>query len=355
MFTVSLYYFALAFLLLVKQDTPVSTHVHEPDRIEEPEHTSSSSSLLTPSVFWQKSKTYFPIALLDVYANYVMIRAFEFTTLTSVTLLDALAIPSALILSKLFLQRHYTTLHFVGVFLCLGGIMVNIAQDYEVDEHQPDSALVQAYPRMMLGDFLGICGGLLVGCSNVVQEISVRKLGGPYEYLGMLGFWATMIAIVHCYIFERNGIVNFFADSEDHDDDGTCSRKTALWILTGYFVANVSIYWGTSQFLQYSEATFYNLSLLTGDVWSVVFSVLAQGIRPYPLFFVALICTVSGVMVYEMAPSPILEERRSLEHGSHVELGQIDLTISYDDHSDGSVGSHEDGLPSDLTLKAVVC
>lgn len=56
---------------------------------------------------------YIPMAILDVYANYFTILAFKYTTITSVTLFDALAIPSAMILSYCFLHRHYSPVHLV--------------------------------------------------------------------------------------------------------------------------------------------------------------------------------------------------------------------------------------------------
>jgi hypothetical protein len=40
----------------------------------------------------------------------------------------------------------------------------------------------------------------------------------------------------------------------------------------------------------------------------VAFSVVAQHIVPKPLFFVALVFIVSGVFVYELAPSPLPED-----------------------------------------------
>jgi solute carrier family 35 protein F1/2 len=376
MFTVGLFYMGLSLLLLKvirndnesnsqedddlmdKQDDEMTAQSSMTEPIVEDtahrigfadqEFTMSPSSATSTSSFdfWKKSKTYFPISLLDIYANYIVMRGFQYTTLTSVSLLDALAIPSALIISKLFLQRRYTKLHFLGVALCLGGILVNIATDYEVDKHEPESIVVLQFPHMMLGDFFAALGGLLVGASNVVQEVSVRTIGGPDEYLGMLGFWASVIAFVHCSLFERQEIAAFFLASDDQS--GTCTGSTAWWILAAYVVTSLVRYIGTAQFLQVSEATFFNLSLLTGDIWSVVFSVAAQGILPQKLFFVALTGTIGGVIVYEMAPSPVVENG---DHGdrmghSHIELSSIEpfRDVSPDDSSQNDDEDEDDDL-----------
>ena len=60
---------------------------------------------------------YVPMAILDVYANYFTILAFKYTTITSVTLFDALAIPSSMILSYCFLHRHYSPVHLVRCWI----------------------------------------------------------------------------------------------------------------------------------------------------------------------------------------------------------------------------------------------
>jgi hypothetical protein len=45
--------------------------------------------------------------------------------------------------------------------------------------------------------------------------------------------------------------------------------------------------------------------MLTGDAWAVIFSVYGEGISPPPTFYVALVITLSGVIIYETAPSPV--------------------------------------------------
>ena len=100
-------------------------------------------------------------------------------------------------------------------------------------------------------------------------------------------------------------------------------------------MANVLNYILTARFLLISEATFLNLSLLTADIWSVLFTVIAEEIVPQPLFFVALTMIVSGVLIYELAPSPVVD-------GLMVDE-QRNLNNSFG--SDG-IASNQEGLPS---------
>ena len=53
------------------------------------------------------------------------------------------------------------------------------------------------------------------------------------------------------------------------------------------------------------ESALLNLSLLTGDFWSVIFTVFKENIIPKPLFWLALILIVLGVIFYETVPSPM--------------------------------------------------
>jgi solute carrier family 35 protein F1/2 len=271
---------------------------------------------------------YFCMAVLDVYANYFTVLAFKYTTITSVTLFDALAIPSAMVLSKMFLTREYTGLHFAGVLACMIGVVVNVFIDVDDDrkvasaaaggdgadaaeqESDNDNNLVTEYPHKAWGDALSIVGGVLFGANNVLGEVAVRNLGGPNEYLGMLGFFATLICLVQTMVLERDDIRAFVGKGGDKSE--TCTQHAARWLLLGFVASNVIGYLGGARFLQVSEATFLNLSFLTGDLWSVIFSVVAERITPKPLFFVALVFTVSGVFVYEMAPTPVVEDRQEL-------------------------------------------
>jgi len=266
---------------------------------------------------------YLIASFIDVYANYFTVLAFKYTTITSVTLLDALAIPTSMVLSKLFLDRRYSTIHFVGVAACSVGIGLNFMQDYREDraDASDNSTSSESYPYKLRGDFLALLGGVMFGVNNVVGEFVVRRLGGVNEYLGMLGTLATVICFVQSAALERDAIAEFFGSDEGKED--TCKERSLWYLLSAYFVASVLSYLGGARFLQISEATFFNLSLLTGDLWSVAFSVVAEGIVPRPLFFVALAFILGGVVIYEMAPTPVLEDRRPGEGVDGVLEGDV--------------------------------
>lgn len=283
---------------------------------------------------------YAGVAIADVYANYTTILAFKYTTITSVSLFDALAIPSAMLVSRLFFSRRYTKIHMLAVLVCCIGIGINVIQDYIEDERLKESGGVgetaqeelveEEYPYKMAGDALAITGGILFGVSNTLAEIAVRDWGTQDEFISAMSFFATIITFLQTLITERQEVKAFFSTSSE-----SCSEVGSLTLLAIFVIATVVNYLGVASFLGMSDAAFLNLSLLTGDAWAVAFSVFAEGIVPPPTFYVALCITVSGVFIYETAPSPsgedtnqftVEKDENGIEMRSHAETAAHILT-----------------------------
>ena len=272
---------------------------------------------------------YFGLALLDVEANYLMFLAFRYTTLTSVTMFGALAIPSAVAFSRWALQRRYRSVHLLGLSVCIAGVLVNVLSDYEVGmeaampEADADAAdslsggegVRNASPHKMWGDLLAISGGILFGVNDVLAEMAIKTWGGQRELLAMLGVFGTVISAAQVAALELDDVTEFFkggyavADPQERnkaEQQGAarCSPATGFGLLFVYALANYLSYVGTARFLGMSEAALLNLSLLTADLYTVVFSVIEFGIVPPAMFWLALLLIVSGVIVYEAGPSP---------------------------------------------------
>jgi solute carrier family 35 protein F1/2 len=241
-------------------------------------------------------------------ANFVTVMAFRYTTLTSVSLFDALAIPSAMICSRCVLARRYTWVHIVGVCCCMIGVFSNALADYE--SNMAASVISDggdAYPHKMLGDSLAILGGIIFGMNNVLTEMFVRQIGGPTEYLGVMGFFAAIISFSQAALFERGEIQDFFT-GVPVPEGSVCAPSDGILLVLSFMTTNSLSYTMISRFLVISEATLLNLSLLTADLWSALFVVVAEHILPSALFWAALIMIITGVFVYEMGPNPILDE-----------------------------------------------
>jgi solute carrier family 35 protein F1/2 len=59
----------------------------------------------------------------------VVVKAYQYTSITSVMLLDCFTIPVALVLTYLFLKTKYNWRHLVGVVLCLVGLGILVYDD----------------------------------------------------------------------------------------------------------------------------------------------------------------------------------------------------------------------------------
>ena len=269
-----------------------------------------------------RPRTYAIIAIVDVYAAFLTITAFKYTTITSVILFDALAIHSAMFVSRFFFNRRYVKGHILGVLICTIGIMLNVAVDYEEDKESKgffvgqDNAdqqiIAEKYPHKIAGDILAISGGILYGIANTLQEVAVKETT-VVEYLGCLCFFASIVTFSQAMLTEREEIMAFFGQSTD-----TCAAGEGENLLFLYAIAGILKYIGVGYFLQISDATFFNLSLMTGDAWAVAFSVFAEGIKPPPTFYIALVLTMSGVIIYETAPSPVVNTNKEIEEDTQA-------------------------------------
>ena len=196
---------------------------------------------------------YLPMATLDVWAQFFFLTSLRYTTLTSVTLLDSIAIPTAMLLSSLVLARKYKCAHFVGIFSCFIGIFMDVFQDYTAeDETGTGGADLQDYPYKIRGDMLAIMGAVCFGCQEVLGEVAVRNLGGSNEYMAMLGFWASIIALGQSYLSEKDQVMQFFTEH----DQLYCAKEQAWVLLCMYIISNTCYYHGVARFLQISDAAF---------------------------------------------------------------------------------------------------
>lgn len=69
------------------------------------------------------------LALADVEGNYLIVRAYQYTDITSVTLLDAFAVPVVMAISSVALRARYSRRQLAGVAVCLAGLVLLVCTD----------------------------------------------------------------------------------------------------------------------------------------------------------------------------------------------------------------------------------
>jgi len=247
---------------------------------------------------------YFLLAFLEVEALYFTVLAYRYTTITSASLLLSMSVPSAMAASKILLKWKYGLAHIIGVCICLIGAVSNVLIDFEDDEKGKDVK----FEHKVIGDFLATVGAVLLGVTDALVEFMCKKCSSQ-EYLSMMGIFGTIISIVQVFLVEKEAITMYFGNN------AICSKEWKFGLLAAFTLANYLNLTLQAYFLRISEASLMNLSVLTSDLFAVLFSVVFENIVPDPLFYLALVLIYSGIIIYESAPSP-MEERENTEETS---------------------------------------
>ena len=283
-----------------------------------------------PSVPWW---TYALVALADVEANYLVVTAYRYTSMTSVTLLDCFNIPFVMAMSSAYLcsgrlpllgacgvRARYTARHALGVAVCLAGLAVLVATDAFFDARRTHpahrareaaggsaGACPPAFAQSMggpgsaaydppLGDALCVGGALLYAVSNVAQESLVKRFDAA-EFLGFLGAFGTLVSGAQLAALERGELARV-------GGAGAAPAAQVAGYIGGFVFCLFCMYSLTALFLRESDAAFFNLSLLTSDVWAALASALVFGRPPRWPYWVAFAVIVAGLVVYNREPRP---------------------------------------------------
>jgi solute carrier family 35 protein F1/2 len=259
-------------------------------------------ALFLPHLFYERRAVrlegdwwkYVLLAIVDVEANYVLVKAYEYTSVTSIMLLDCFTIPASMLLSHTFLRASYSRNHFFGVAFCAAGIALLVygdlhqsAQDKtgnskcEGGDDEPKSAL--------LGDVMVLFGAMLYASSNVGQEALVKR-HDRREYLGMLGCFGFLLSVVQLIALESSEISEIQWDSEK------------VLLVGGYVACLTSMYILTSFFLQHADSAFFNISLLASDFWAVVVGIVLCGVYPGTMYYFSLVLIIVGIFMYSSVP-----------------------------------------------------
>lgn len=108
------------------------------------------------SVLREDFHVYFFLAACDVEANFLVTLAYQFTSLSSVMLIDCLSIPSVMVLRRVFLKKTTTWLQLLGSAICVLGVVALVVSDW-LDGTLGGSP----FNRPLLGDGLCAAGAIL--------------------------------------------------------------------------------------------------------------------------------------------------------------------------------------------------
>ncbi|KAF9688299.1 hypothetical protein SADUNF_Sadunf02G0183100 [Salix dunnii] len=273
-----------------------------------------------------KAKWYYYaiLSLVDVEANFLVVKAYQYTSITSVMLLDCWAIPSVMVLTWFFLSTKYRFKKIAGVVVCVAGLVMVVFSDVHSGDRSGGSN-----PRK--GDALVIAGATLYAISNVSEEFLVKN-ADRVELMSLLGFFGAIISAIQIDIYrsilERNEVKSIH-----------WSAGAALPFF-GFAVAMFLFYSFVPILLKISGSTMLNLSLLTSDMWAVVIRIFAYHEKVDWMYFVAFAAVAVGLVVYSGGDKE--EDQR------HADAGDEDAERSK--HFDEEAGSSKTRESSKLDL-----
>ncbi|XP_014301447.1 solute carrier family 35 member F2 isoform X1 [Myotis lucifugus] len=235
---------------------------------------------------------YILLGLADVEANYLIVKAYQYTTLTSVQLLDCFGIPVLMALSWFILYARYKVIHFVAVAICLLGVGTMVGADILAKRSDNSGSDV------LIGDIFVLVGASLYAISNVCEEYIVKKLSRQ-EFLGMLGLFGTIISGIQLLLMEYKNIASIHWD-----------WKIAL-LFVAFALCMFCLYSFMPLVIKVTSATSVNLGILTSDLYSLFFGLFLFGYTFSGLYILSFAVIMVGFILYCSTPTRTAEPAES--------------------------------------------
>ncbi|XP_029374620.1 solute carrier family 35 member F2-like [Echeneis naucrates] len=227
---------------------------------------------------------YLVMGLADVEANYAVVKAYQFTTLTSIQLLDCFVIPVLMLLSWFILKTRYRLLHFVAVVVCLLGVGAMVGADILAERDQGSTSDV------VLGDGLVLLSAVLYAVSNTCQEYTVKNLS-RIEFLGMMGLFGTVISGIQLAVLETHAVAAIKWDLH------------IVMLFAVYALCMYALYSFMPVVVKMTSATAVNLSLLTADLFSLFCGFFLFHYTFSALYIVSFVVITVGFVLFNAVPT----------------------------------------------------
>ncbi|KAG7390749.1 hypothetical protein PHYPSEUDO_006868 [Phytophthora pseudosyringae] len=230
---------------------------------------------------------YVVLAVVDVEGNYFAVKAYNYANYATLSLILNMTVPFVTLFCYLFLKTRYSTRHYLGAVIALGGSVVIFVSDYTSSANGTSS-------REVRGDLYALIAAAFYATSNVMIQavVKARDVDSNVEVLGFLGFWASIVSIIQVLVLERSPI-------EAVDFTGR-----VYGYMAGYVCVLFVFYTITSVFLRWAESLMFNLSLLTGPIFTVAVSYLIFDEAVNKWYWLALALVYIGLICYSTAPAP---------------------------------------------------
>ncbi|XP_050227776.1 uncharacterized protein LOC126677271 isoform X2 [Mercurialis annua] len=204
-----------------------------------------------PMVSWY---WYLLLGFLDVQAIFLYNKSYQFTSITSVTLLQSFSIAWVIIFTWFFLGTRYSLWQFFGAALCVLGFGLLILSDVGIGGGGAS--------RTLFGDMIVIAGTLFFAFSNVGEEFCVKN-NDRVEMLAMIGAYGFLVSIVQTSTLELKSLQ---------------SVELSADLMSG--------------------ATMYSLCFPTSNTWIVIIQICFYHQQVGWLYYLAFAIVVTGLVIY---------------------------------------------------------
>ena len=231
------------------------------------------------------------LAFIDTQANYWIVKAFRYTSLTSVTLLDCAAVPFSMALSVAILGSSYSRAHIAGGALSFGGLALLVLTDTESGGGSGGS-------NPPLGDFMVIVAAALYASSNVLQERALLEGASTSEVLAAIGGIGAVISGLQCAVFEL----------KDLSKVGYAAGAEGFLELAAFAASLFAMYSLVPEVLRRSGSAAFNVGMLSSDLWAVLARVVFFAgftAASFASFAASFVLVAFGTVVFASAGDPL--------------------------------------------------
>lgn len=301
---------------------------------------------------------------MDVQANYCYVKAYRYTTVTSVMLIECWSVPCVMLLSFCYLKASYNKLHVLGAFLCAFGLVMMILCDNSQAASPSSSTSTFSFPASPLSVYDNINTNLLgfsmpaltdsvaspdatighietnlVGNGTSAQstmyaDTHARTVAAPDSVIDpdpadqIIG---DLLVLVGCSTYalyniaqeklvkdqnltEMLGMIGLFStilsviemyflgEFEELTGGSIPFHDTTLLLyMFGYTVSLVLLYIGIPMLLVFSSAVMMTLSFVMADTWAIIIPVAVFGKSFSWAIWLSFFLIVLGLCVYGYA------------------------------------------------------
>ncbi|KEG08828.1 solute carrier family 35, member F1/2 [Trypanosoma grayi] len=118
--------------------------------------------------FFHRPWKYAMLGLIDMEANFVIVKAYPFTDMVSAQLLGCFTIPCVLLMSYFIFKMRFSITHIAGCVIATGGLALLIVLDADGISRDSDA------PSAVKGDMLCLLSAVLYAVSNVLTEYFIK-------------------------------------------------------------------------------------------------------------------------------------------------------------------------------------